>query len=311
MNRVSGESRRAATLAPDGSALAASVPSGSRTGNTFAARSPGFFGTLILAWADPCWICRAKADVSELRFFSSQHTVYQLEDATERSDASSVFPREAEIMDRLHHHRIRLGILAGTLAGSVVMAVGVPAAYAAVNCVVGPGVTQTATTVTGTNGNDTIDCGGVNRGKRIIGKAGNDTITGTRFHDTINGGRGNDTMTGGRGHDTLIGGRGHDTMTGSAGRDTLKDGLGNDTLTGSAGNDRLKGGAGDDTLSGGVGKDGLNGGVGTDILNGDAGNDTLKGPSNDLSVDTLNGGAGSDTCQGPGPDGDTLTACNP
>jgi hypothetical protein len=51
-----------------------------------------------------------------------------------------------------HHHRIRTGILASALAGSVVMAMGVPAAHAAVNCVVSAGVTQTATTVTGTNG---------------------------------------------------------------------------------------------------------------------------------------------------------------
>ena len=66
-------------------------------------------------------------------------------------------------------------ILAGTLVG-IVMAMGVPAAYAAINCVVGPGVTQTATTVTGTGGNDTIDCGGANPRKKINGKAGNDTI---------------------------------------------------------------------------------------------------------------------------------------
>ena len=86
-------------------------------------------------------------------------------------------------MQLVHHHRIRWGIVAGTLASSVVMAVGVPAAHAAVDCVVSAGVTQTATTVTGTNRNDTIACGGASRGKKIIGRAGNDTITGTAFHE--------------------------------------------------------------------------------------------------------------------------------
>jgi Ca2+-binding RTX toxin-like protein len=176
------------------------------------------------------------------------------------------------VMQLVHHHRIRRGIVAGTLAGSVVMAVGVPAAHAAVDCVVSAGVTQTATTVTGTNGNDTIACGGASRGKKIIGRAGNDTITGTAFHDTINGGRGNDTLTGGGRGDILTGGRGSDTMTGGAGRDTLSGGRGSDTVSGSGGNDVLNGGLGIDTLSGG------------------GGHDVLKGPASDGRVDTLNGG---------------------
>ena len=63
-------------------------------------------------------------------------------------------------MQLVNNLRIRSWIVAGTLAGSAVMAIGVPAAHAGVNCVVSAGVTQTATTVTGTNGNDTIACGG-------------------------------------------------------------------------------------------------------------------------------------------------------
>ena len=161
---------------------------------------------------------------------------------------------------RPHQHRIRSGILAVTLVSFVVIAMGMPAAHAAINCVVGPGVTQTATTVTGTNGNDTIDCGGANPGKRIVGLAGNDTITGTVFNDTINGGIGNDTITGVRGNDTDRGGRGNDTITGSRGNDNLSGGRGLDTLTGSEGGDILRGRLGDDTLSGGVGRDVLNGG---------------------------------------------------
>src|SRR4028118_1445363 len=66
-------------------------------------------------------------------------------------------------------------------------------------CVVGPGVTQTATTVTGSPGNDTIDCTNASPGKTITGGDGNDTITGTKFGDVINGGHGKDPGTGGAG----------------------------------------------------------------------------------------------------------------
>lgn len=182
---------------------------------------------------------------------------------------------------------------------------------AGIDCVVSDGVMQTATTVTGTPGNDTIDCTNASPGKTITGNAGNDTITGTAFDDTITGDDGNDTITGGGGNDNITGGNGNDTLTGSAGNDTLTGGDGNDTLTGSEGNDSLNGGLGDDTLNGGVGDDSLDGGPGTDILNGDADDDSLTGPPNDTSVDSLDGGAGNDVCQGPFPDGDTLTNCNP
>jgi Ca2+-binding RTX toxin-like protein len=107
------------------------------------------------------------------------------------------------VLSHLHHHRLRRG----TFAVTVIIAMGVlngpTAAHAAVNCVVSTGVTQTDTTVTGTSGNDTIDCGGANPGKTINGNAGNDTITGTGFVDTINGDPGNDTLTGGVGNDAL------------------------------------------------------------------------------------------------------------
>ena len=89
-------------------------------------------------------------------------------------------------MRHLHQLRIRNSVLASALVISVSMAIQVPAAHAASNCVVGPGVTQNATTVTGTRGNDTIDCTSASPGKKIIGKAGNDTITGTAYQDTIN-----------------------------------------------------------------------------------------------------------------------------
>ena len=161
------------------------------------------------------------------------------------------------------------------VAGTMVMGgfIGATSASAATNCVVGPGVTQTATTVTGTPANDTIDCTSADPGKTINGGGGNDTITGTRFNDTINGGAGNDTITGGVGDDTLTGG------------------VGNDTITGSAGNDRLSGGLGMDTLSG------------------SAGNDNLSGPGNDNAQDRLNGGTGTDSCGPVGVPPDIRDSC--
>jgi hypothetical protein len=142
-----------------------------------------------------------------------------------------------------------------------------------VPCVVGIGVAQTATTVTGTNADDTIDCTNASPRKRILGLAGNDTITGTALADTVIGGNGNDTVTGGPGIDYIEGNTGNDTLTGSAGADTVL------------------GGSSSDTLSGGVG------------------NDTLIGRPKDARADTVNGDANLDTCNGIRAEGDTLTGC--
>ena len=142
-----------------------------------------------------------------------------------------------------------------------------------VPCVVSLGVLQTATTVTGTSGDDTIDCTNASPGKWILGLDGNDTITGTAFDDTIIGGNGNDTITGGPGVDYIEGN------------------AGNDTLTGSAGNDTLIAGTGNDTLSGGLG------------------NDTLLATPADAGADGLFGDADLDTCVSAASDGDTQTTC--
>jgi hypothetical protein len=148
-------------------------------------------------------------------------------------------------MHHAHHQRIRNAILAGSAVIAVGLVGGATAAYADHSpCVVGPGVTQTETTVTGSPGNDTIACGGTNPGKTINGGGGNDTITGTDYADTINGGDGNDTITGGTGDDVLDGGLGIDTISGSAGNDVLV-GASND-----GSQDSLDGGLGTDTCQG-------------------------------------------------------------
>jgi hypothetical protein len=133
-------------------------------------------------------------------------------------------------MNHLQNHRLRGRVL----AGSVALAIGLPiallssatAAYAAVPCVVGPGVTQTDTTVTGSPGNDTIDCGGTNPGKTINGNGGNDTITGGAGNDTLNGGLGIDTTSGSDGNDMLVG------ASNDGNQDSLDGGLGTDTCQG-------------------------------------------------------------------------------
>ncbi|HEV7804806.1 MAG TPA: calcium-binding protein [Solirubrobacteraceae bacterium] len=214
----------------------------------------------------------------------------------------------------------RLLISGAVLAALVALAMwgnGASPALAATGCVVSIGVTQTATTVTGTGANDTIDCGASTSAKTVNGNGGNDTITGSAFVDTLNGNDGNDTMTGGIAVDTLNGGNGDDTLTGNVGNDKLNGGNGDDTLTGSEDNDILKGDANNDTLNGGTGIDNLDGGLGADIINGDANNDTLTGPPTDSALDQLNGGAHDalpgDTCTAGGavPFTDVLTACNP
>ncbi|MBM7807756.1 hypothetical protein JOD57_003593 [Geodermatophilus bullaregiensis] len=85
-----------------------------------------------------------------------------------------------------------------------------------VPCVVGVGVTQTATTVTGPGGDDAIDCTNASPGKTTNGLDGNDTLTGGPDDDVIEGGNGNDTLTGSAGDDTVtdVGdGDGDDTIT--------------------------------------------------------------------------------------------------
>ncbi|MDX6680652.1 MAG: hypothetical protein QOG94_691 [Solirubrobacteraceae bacterium] len=135
-------------------------------------------------------------------------------------------------------------------------------------CVVSLGVTQNEATVTGTTGNDTIDCSMANPGKTIDGFGGDDTITGTQFDDVITGGEGNDTITGLGGNDTLDGNQGNDTISGGEGNDTITGSEGNDSLSGEGGNDFVDGGDNDDTLSGGTGTNTLIGGPGTDTCDG-------------------------------------------
>jgi len=195
--------------------------------------------------------------------------------ATRASEQDSVLAQASHKGPEMKVGRIlaTVGTVGLILAGATGPALAAHTDTVWMPCVVGPGVVQTATTVTGTAANDTIDCTNASPGKVIRGLDGNDTITGSAFADSIYGGNGNDTITGGPGNDYLEGN------------------VGNDTLTGSAGNDTLVGGTGADTLSGGVG------------------NDTIRALPADASADIVNGGAGTDTCNGATAEGDTITAC--
>lgn len=162
--------------------------------------------------------------------------------------------------------RLRTGALTSVVLVTMGGLTAASAAHAAIACTVSLGVTQSETTVTGTDLADTIDCSEASPGKTISGLAGDDTITGTAFSDTIDGGLGNDTLTSG--------------PAVSLEDDTVTGGEGNDILNGDAGVDRLDGEAGDDDLAG----DSADGSV--DQLDGGPDTDFCQGPAPDGDVHT-------------------------
>ena len=155
-----------------------------------------------------------------------------------------------------------------------------------------------AVSLTGTEGNDTIN-GGTFAGAMIIrGLGGQDRLTGGNGNDQIDGGDETgpvigDTIKG----DTISGGIGFDTILGGAGDDCISGGNGNDVIDGGAGHDTISGDNNNDTLIGGTGRDLLFGGtdVGNDLLY--SGN-FLSGSVVDGAKDTLISGSGQDTVIG-------------
>lgn len=168
----------------------------------------------------------------------------------------------------------------------------------------GSGFTISGTTITGTGGNDTIDCSASTANLTINGQGGSDTIKGGSGDDTINGGGGNDnlygnggndTISGGSGNDDIWGGDGDDTIYGEEGNDNIRGEGGNDTIFGGSDNDRIDGGEGNDILHGEGGQDDIDGGNGNDCLTGGPGQDRLDGQGGN---DQLSGGNGGDTLRG-------------
>jgi Ca2+-binding RTX toxin-like protein len=89
-----------------------------------------------------------------------------------------------------------------------------------------------------------VPCAG--RASTIVGTNGNDTLTGTPAADVISGLGGKDKVKGLAGADVICGGGGRDTLVGGKGKDLLR---------GEGGRDQLRGGGGKDKLKGGPGKD--------------------------------------------------------
>jgi Ca2+-binding RTX toxin-like protein len=157
-------------------------------------------------------------------------------------------------------------------------------------------VTALGCTITGTNGNDTLN--GTNGADVICGLGGNDTIDGGNGTDTIYGGTGNDAISGGNGGDTIYAGDGNDTTGG----ETLLGSL----LSFDNGNDTINGGPGDDNLDGQNGNDNLSDTSGTDTVSGNTGTDNIN-VQDGTGGDTANGGLGNDTCTTDA--GDTTNSC--
>ena len=117
-------------------------------------------------------------------------------------------------------------------------------------------------TVTNVDGNDINGTKGadvVNVKKTIKGQ-----LKATGEEDSILGRGGNDKLSGLGGNDNIVGGQGKDKLNGNAGDDVLNGGKGNDKLGGQRGDDTLKGGSGSDKMSGNFGNDKLSGGAGAD-----------------------------------------------
>ncbi len=186
------------------------------------------------------------------------------------------------------------------------------------------------TTVTGTQGNDTLHSS--SGAQNLSGGAGDD-----RF--VLYDGFGNDTIDGGSGTNTIdvsavttgvtvdyygdglgpatdgtdtinftniqnweltdqadLFSAGGDTVGvnayGRGGDDTMWGGLGDDMLDGGDGVDIIYGDTGDDTIYGGAGNDTIDGNTGRDVIYGGSGDDLVLARG---GVDTTDGGAGTDT----------------
>lgn len=182
--------------------------------------------------------------------------------------------------------------------------------------------------------------------EKVVGGAGNDTITGSAAGDILDGGPGDDTLNGGAGDDTFIAAAtddGGDIMNGGAGTDTVdysartgdltvtlciaSNVTGNSDVGDCAvANDGLAGeedqiincehviaGSGDDDLTGAASADTLEGGDGADTIHGGGGADNLFGDNDDDNLygedgdDYIDGGAGTNTADGGPGDGDICT----
>jgi Ca2+-binding RTX toxin-like protein len=113
-----------------------------------------------------------------------------------------------------------------------------------------------STLIRGTGAAETITAGA--SGNRVLGLAGNDTITGGPRRDCLEGGSGSDRIEGEAGRDLLVGGSGGDVLLGGAGADEVDGSAGADHISEApraysagavgTGSNRVSGGPGADVL---------------------------------------------------------------
>jgi hypothetical protein len=137
-------------------------------------------------------------------------------------------------------------IVAGNRRGDNTITVGLNADTTKVDVTINGGATQE------------FDASEVKR-VRVAGGRANDTITIDEstnpfpFATRILGRGGDDTLSGGSANDTINGGGGADDLSGEGGNDVLRGGAGDDSIDGDEGNDRCLGDAGIDLIDGGGG----------------------------------------------------------
>ncbi|MFO0946658.1 MAG: dienelactone hydrolase family protein [Planctomycetota bacterium] len=132
---------------------------------------------------------------------------------------------------------------------------------------------------------------------------------------TVYGGAGNDTLRGGSASDEIFGEEDIDHLFGGLGNDWVEGGEGADVLYGEWENPGNGTAFGIDTLHGGEGNDTIygdgDGGEGTgDLIYGDAGDDLIYGDGNvgkKTAVDTIHGGLGNDTIYGDSDGGEAAS----
>jgi Ca2+-binding RTX toxin-like protein len=130
----------------------------------------------------------------------------------------------------------------------------------------------------------------------ILGRGGDDRLSGQIGEDTIDGGEGGDSIFGLGGNDSLEGGVGDDRLRGDEPFEfTPPD------LIGEAGDDVVNGGEGNDQLDGGNGSDSVTGGAGDDFYAAATARPDFCPPDNPPcpapptnGVDTFSGGPGRD-----------------
>lgn len=119
------------------------------------------------------------------------------------------------------------------------------------------------------------DCELVVRSNSIGLTSGADTFAGFRPNLTIIGRAGNDRISG-MGNDQLEGNSGDDLLrAGPFGQNSVRGGSGDDVLVGHSGDEYMAGGYGRDRINGRGDKDRIDGGAGRDLLSGGAGNDRI------------------------------------